>query len=116
MKYMNDYDLESARRRYSRGETPNRLVLVEVVDALRQETNWVSDGWAYWLPPRRAAQRAIALIESTAHPEYGRRQHEDITDAELTAALRPIKAFLTRHSEIFRTAARERILAAGRGA
>lgn len=110
MKYMNDYDLASARSRYGRGETPNRLALVLVVDNLREQTNLVSDGWAYWAPPCRSAAKAIALIESTAYPEYERRQHEDITDAEMKAAIRPIKSFLTRHSHIYSASQREIIL------
>lgn len=96
MRYMSDYDIQNARQRYGRGETPNRLALAIVVDRLAEWTNDHSDGWAYWLPPRRAANKAMALIESTAYPEYERRQREDITDAEMRAAVRPIKAFLTR--------------------
>jgi hypothetical protein len=96
MRYMNDWDLDQARRRYGRGETPNRLALVMVVDNLRQWANENSDGWVYWPKPCRAASKAIELIESTAYPEYERRQHEDITDAEMLAAVRPIKSFLTR--------------------
>lgn len=112
MRYMNDYDLDSARARYGRGETPNRLALVLVVDNLREETNMVSDGWAYWPKPCRAAEKAILLIESTAYPEYERRQHEDITEDEMKAAVRPIKSFLSRHKDVFSEDARERILRA----
>lgn len=112
MRYMNDYDIAQARRRYGRGETPNRLALAIVVDNLAEETNWVSDGWAYWPKPCRAAAKAIELIESTSYPEYERRQHEDITDAELAAAVRPIKSFLTRHADIYSAERRERILRA----
>ncbi len=96
MKFMNDYDIAQARQRYGRGETPNRLALAIVVDRLAEWTNDHSDGWAYWPKPCRAAAKAIGHIESTAYPEYERRQHEDISDAELRAALSPIKAFLTR--------------------
>ena len=59
-------------------------------------TNCNSDGWAYWPKPCRAASRAIALIESTTNQENERRSREDATAAETTAALKPIKAFLTR--------------------
>lgn len=110
MRYMNDYDLDQARRRYGRGETPNRLTLVMIVDELREQTNLVSDGWAYWSKPCRAASKAMELIESTAYPEYERRQHEDITDAEFRAAVRPIKSFLTRHANVFNPFQRELIL------
>jgi len=112
MKYMNDYDLQSARSRYGRGETPNRLALALVVDNLAEQTNMVSDGWAYWSKPCRAAARAIEHIESTAYPEYERRQHEDVTEAEMLAAVRPIKAFLTRHAHVYSADQREIILRA----
>ena len=112
MKYMNGYDIAQALRRYGRGRTPNRLALTTVVANLCHETNRVSDGWCYWPKPCRAAAKAIALIESTAYPEYERRQREDITDAELRAAVRPIKSFLTRHAHVYSPERRERILGA----
>lgn len=96
MLYMNDWDLDNARHRYGRGKTPNRLALVMVVDNLREWANENSDGWAYWPLPCRAAKNAMELIQSTAYPEYERRQHEDITDEEMHAAVRPIKSFLSR--------------------
>lgn len=96
MRFMNDYDLESAARRYDPDVVPKRAALVLVVVALANWANDNSDGWAYWPKPCRSAAKAIALIESTAYPEYERRQHEDATDAEFKAALTPIKSFLTR--------------------
>lgn len=111
MKFMNDWDLMQARARFTRsGRVPNRLALVLVVDNLREQTNMVSDGWAYWPKPCRAAAKAMALIESTAYPEYERREQEDITEAEMLAAVRPIKAFLTRHREVYSSSQREQIL------
>jgi len=107
---MNDYDLDNAIRRFSRGATPNRLALALTVAQLAEHTNQVSDGWAYWPKPCRAAAKAIELIESTAYPEYERREREDITDAEMCAAVRPIKAFLTRHREVYNADRREQIL------
>ena len=94
MRYMNDYDLMQAESRFA--ETPNRLRLTKSVQNLRRWTNQNSDGWAYWPKPVRAASRAIGLIESTTWDENERRMREDATDAETVAALKPIKAFLTR--------------------
>lgn len=88
MRYMNDYDLHVARSRYGQGSTPNRLALVMVIDQLREWTNNHSDGWAYWPKPVRAAAKAMELIDV--------RETEDITNAAMLAAVRPIKAFLTR--------------------
>ncbi len=106
MRYMNDYDLDSAERRYDPREVPNRARLTATVSALRDWTNHNSDGWAYWPKPCRAAARAIELIDSTTNAENDRREATDATAAETAAALRPIKAFLTRqgvaHEEVLR--------------
>lgn len=110
MKHMNDYDIAFARRRFGQGRTPNRLALALVIDNLAEWTNLHSDGWAYWTKPRQSAQRAIALVESRTNRENDEQERNDITDAEMLAAVRPIKAFLTRvkaHPED-----RERILRA----
>lgn len=96
MKFMNDYDLDFARRRFTRSSTPNRLALVMVVDNLRDWTNDHSDGWAYWAKPCNAAKAAITLIESTTNQANDAQERNDITEAEMLAAVRPIKAFLTR--------------------
>lgn len=102
MRYMNDFDLLHARSRYGAGRTPNRLALVMVVDNLRNWADQNSDGWAYWPKPCRAAAKAIELIDGQAT--------DDITDAEMQKAVRPIKAFLTR--ERASTSDREMILRA----
>lgn len=96
MLYMNDYDLDRARARFTRSSTPNRLALVMVVDNLREWTNENSDGWAYWPKPCRAAKKAMEHIQGGTwdHEEY--QETQDITDAEMHAAVRPIKAFLAR--------------------
>lgn len=96
MKYMNDYDLDNAARRYDPNVVPNRAKLTKVISRLMEWTNQNSDGWAYWPKPVRAAARAMELIESTTNPENERREREDASDAETASALRPIKSFLTR--------------------
>ena len=98
MKYMNEFDIHMAQRRFTRGYTPNRAALVFTVTELRDWTDLNSDGWAYWLPPSRAAQRAISHIESTTNEENDRRAREDISLEEFKAAIRPIKSFLTRQN------------------
>lgn len=91
MRYMNDYDLEQARRRFTGQTMPNRLALVMVVDNLREWADTVSDGWAYWPKPCRAASRAMELIDSSTF-----RETEDIDEETMLRAVQPIKAFLTR--------------------
>ena len=96
MLYMNDYDLEFARRRFTRASKPNRLALVLVVDQLRTWADSHSDGWAYWPKPARAAAQAMSLIYSTTNAANELQEQTDISNAEMLAAVRPIKAFLTR--------------------
>lgn len=96
MRYMNDYDLDHAMRRFSQGRTPNRLALALSVKALADWANNNSDGWAYWPKPARAADKAMALIESRTNAENDEQERTDCTDAEFKAAMRPIKSFLTR--------------------
>lgn len=96
MRFMNEFDLAQAEQRFSRGNTPNRERVVHAVDRLREWADANSDGWAYWPKPARAADKAMALIESRTSRENDAQEREDITDAEMVAAVRPIKAFLTR--------------------
>jgi predicted protein tyrosine phosphatase len=112
MTHMNDYDLDYAVQRFTRATKPNRLALALVVRNLAEQTNLVSDGWAYWPKPSRAAQRAMALIESTTSRVNDAQEREDITDAEMHAAVRPIKAFLTRHRDAYTAEQRALILRA----
>ena len=93
---MNEYDLDFAYARFTRATCPNRLALVMTVQNLRVWTNMHSDGWAYWHKPARAAGAAMALIQSTTSQENTRQESSDISDATMRAAVRPIKAFLTR--------------------
>ena len=112
MRFMNDYDLEFARRRFTRATCPNRLALVLVVDNLREQTDNVSDGWAYWPKPARSAAKAMDLIASTTNAANDEQERHDVTDAEVRAAVRPIKAFLTRHASVYSAERREIILRA----
>lgn len=94
---MNDYDRARALRTFDPTTTPNRAYAAAVVANLAAWADRNSDGWAYWPKPARAAERVMRLVASTTNAENARRERIDATDAELTAALRPVKAFLTRH-------------------
>ena len=99
MRYMNTMDLDDARERYR--EHPVLGPATFTLDALRTWVDSHSDGWAYWSPPVRAAERLMALIEGDEHPEgrHGARfdpLRQDARPAALKAALRPIKSFRTR--------------------
>lgn len=96
MLFMNEYDLSYARRRFTQASKPNRLALVMVVDQLRHWADSNSDGWAYWPAPRLSARKAMVLVQSTTNAANDRQEETDATDAEVRAAVAPIKAFLTR--------------------
>lgn len=95
MRFMNEWDIEDALRRFRPDETPNLATGAEVLAALAGWTNRNSDGWAYWPKPVRAANALIVLLEAQRGKRWGN-PVEDVTAAQLKKALAPIKAFLTR--------------------
>lgn len=105
-RFMNDYDIETAVRQHTRDSNPNRLAAALVIRNLAEWADSVSDGWCYWPKPVRAAQRLIDLTDLPTN----RGPHADCTDAELAAAVRPVKALLTRQGAS--ADQRERILRA----
>jgi len=108
--FMNGFDLTHASSSFTRAGTPNRLALAFVVDNLREWADDHSDGWAFWPAPTRAAKQAMTLIQSTTNAANNEQEAHDITDAQMMAAVKPIKAFLTRQGAT--AEARERILRA----
>lgn len=105
MLFMNDYDIDTAQHRFSQGDTPNREKIADAVAKLAEWADDNSDGWHSWPKPARAAAKAMELIYPQTNADYDRMYGTDATEAEVKAAFRPIKAFLTRngvaHSEIF---------------
>lgn len=105
MRFMNEFDIEEALDRFDYAQTPNRVTLAKAVSALAEWANRNSDGWAYWPKPVRAAAKAMEQIDPTTWADIQRMESEDCTDAEFKAAVRPIKAFLTKqgvpHEKVF---------------
>lgn len=100
MRYMNDWDIARALDLYS-----SHPILGPAVKTLVELVEWTdrnSDGWAYWPKPCRAAARLQELIERDGTSRYRfDSEREDVTLEEYKAALRPIKAFRTRHNATF---------------
>lgn len=92
---MNEYDIYDAQARWQ--DHPALGPATATLRNLMGCANANSDGWAYWPKPARAAEKLMALIEGdgTHESRYGDR--EDVTIAQVKAAYRPIKSFLTRH-------------------
>lgn len=100
MRYMNEYDIDSAWRRH--GYHPVLGPAVQTLANLVEWTNRNSDGWAYWPKPCRAAARLQELIERDGTSRYlFDDERLDATPEEYRAALRPIKAFRTRQGADF---------------
>lgn len=96
MRFMNDYDIELARRRFD--AFPNLALGVQVIDNLRQWADANSDGWHSWPKPCRAASKLIDLIEDEQNiKDWANGVLTDIDEKELARAIIPIKSFLTRH-------------------
>ena len=87
---MNEYDVQDAINRLQ--SAPNLHRGAQVLRRLVDWTNSNSDGWAYWPKPVRAAKSLQELLQAA-----DRFDPRDVTEADLNKALRPIKAFLTRH-------------------
>lgn len=92
--FMNEYEIEAAFER--RRDHPILGPATETLANLRDCANANSDGWAYWPKPARAAKRLMELITGDGSWEAQFGDREDVTAAELTAAYKPIRAFLTR--------------------
>jgi len=93
MLYLNTHEIAT----YAVNSDPERLPnLHRAADTLANLAQWAdenSDGWAYWPKPCRAAASLQRLL---IRPEHNGYDAVDCDAATLAAALRPVKAFLTR--------------------
>lgn len=97
MTWMNKWDVEDALHFYVvRSDVfPNARKASIVLARLMDWTDENSDGWAYWNKPSNAAKRLQEYL-SGWRKRYVDGDDTDLTDAELTAMLKPVKAFYTR--------------------
>jgi hypothetical protein len=96
MLYMNEYEIAGAE---ALAESEGWKVTLDAIATLKRLIEWAdthSDGWAYWPKPAQAARQLMERIQDqerkarSSYPKY------DMTYNERDAALRPIKAFITR--------------------
>ncbi len=100
MLFMNEHEVEETVLRIDPDETPNLAAGAAVLSALVDWTDSNSDGWPYWSKPSRAARNLMeVLYEKDYAIRFGHDQEgqplTDVSMADLTKALRPIKTFLT---------------------
>lgn len=100
--WLNEWDVEAAvNYAYDDDFKPNAFV---AAITLRNLMNWVnenSDGWPYWQAPNKASRKLQDALYKRFFGAYDGRIDEDLTDAELKAALTPIKSFRTKYSATF---------------
>ena len=97
MAWMNQWEIENLNDRFNDVDTPNLFRATQVLSRLAAWANQNSDGWVYWPKPARAASSLMGLLERKEQEQRrGNFEVTDLTNAELTKALSPIKAFLTR--------------------
>ncbi|ALY10869.1 hypothetical protein WILDE_87 [Arthrobacter phage Wilde] len=89
-----DEVLDAAERWFDREDTPNLYEGAQILARLMGWTNSISDGWQYWPKPKRAAAKLMATLESKRRERFD--GPDDISAAELTKLVSPIKAMLTR--------------------
>jgi len=95
--WMNEAEIADAVDLFDPEVTPNRYRAAANLCRLMRWTNENSDGWPYWRKPIRAAAKVCDLLQGDGTwADKQRLQTEDCTTAELTKALAPIKAMLTR--------------------
>lgn len=85
MHFMNEAEIDEYARRHA--GHPLLGPATKFLADFRDVVNANSDGWAYWAPPLRAADKLMTLIEKP----------QTADEAALGLALRPIKSFCTRH-------------------
>jgi len=90
--WMNQADIEWAMSRHH--ECPNVRKGVRLLYRLMTAVNEQSDGWAYWAAPGKACSRLMTLLTTAGNLNHG--THGTITDAQLKAAVSPIRAMVTR--------------------
>jgi hypothetical protein len=91
--WMNEGQIDEAKHRY---EThPTLGPATRFLSEWRHEVNAHSDGWPYWTPPSKAAERLMQLIHAQmrggmgAYPKVA-----EPTIAEVKKTLVPIRAFM----------------------
>lgn len=103
--FLSEYDADQAYARFTADPaTPNLGRAADTLVNLIDWTNSNSDGWPYWAKPSRAAARLQDALWASLYAWRGGDDPVDLTDAQLTAVLKPVKAFLTRqgvaHAEV----------------
>ena len=95
--WLNEDGIEEVLEQFAgRAETPNLARMATVVENLKNWTNQNSDGWPYWSQPSRAAGRLMGHLYRANLAGWRYEPVKDVSEDELEASLRPIRAFLNK--------------------
>lgn len=96
MLFMNEFEIGEALDRY--GSHPVLGKAARFLARYREQVNQHSDGWPYWSAPVRAAAKLMTLLQDANKAGYQpyASDYTEPSEADLRAALRPIRAFYTR--------------------
>jgi hypothetical protein len=93
---MNQGDIETMKGNHH--DCPNVRKGVHLLYRLMEAVNNQSDGWCYWAAPSKAANKLMKLLRTAGNIWHD--THGTIGDAELKAAITPIKSMVTRQRRI----------------
>lgn len=96
MAWMNQTEIEWAASNHHK--CPNVRKGLTLLLRLMQAVNAQSDGWAYWTAPSHAAAKLQTLLQSAGSLLHG--TTGTITEAQLKAAIVPIRAMVTRQRRV----------------
>ena len=89
---MNQSDIEYAVSRNH--ACPNVRKGVKLLHRFMQAVNAQSDGWAYWSPPSKSAEKLMTLLKTAGNLWYD--TSGTITAKQLKDAITPIRSMVTR--------------------
>ena len=95
--WMNQVDIEVLNQNINGHACPNVRKGVRLLYRLMQAVNSQSDGWHSWPAPGKAAEKLMDIIRATGNIWYN--LHGSITDAQLKAAVIPIRRMVTVQRE-----------------
>lgn len=98
---MNEWEVNDAQDWFDPEDQPNLHQGAVNLLRLMNWTNARSDGWAYWVKPRRAAAKLMDMLK--AGRELNRSNYAgdliDVTDVTFKAAMTPVKSLITREGD-----------------
>lgn len=95
MGSMNQWEVEEARDLIAQlTEVPRLQLASRMMVRLVGWVNSNSDGWPYWALPSKASSLLQDKL-SSVRAEYIRGEVVDLTQAQLTSLIKPIRSFLT---------------------